>query len=235
MPQPAHAPEDNRLLAALPPRERRLLLAGCQRVEFDHADVLCKPGKRLSHVFFPLAGSISVLAPAIAGASLDAALIGDEGMLGVSLVLGIRIAPHQGRGQHAGQAWRIETDSFLRVLEDSRRLEHTLKRYLYVTLVQLAQAAVCARYHVLEERLARWLLMSRDRTHADDFPITHQRLADSLGVRRVGITQAANSLQQRTLIRYRRGHLRILDGHGLQRAACGCYAADKETYRRLMS
>jgi CRP-like cAMP-binding protein len=235
MPQPAHAPEDNRLLAALPIRERRLLLAGCQPVEFGYADVLCRPGKRLSHVFFPLAGSISVVAPAIAGASLDAALIGDEGMLGVSLVLGMKLAPHQGRVQHAGRAWRIETEAFLRALVSSRRLQHTLNRYLYVTLVQLAQTTVCARYHVLEERLARWLLMSRDRNHADDFPITHQRLADSLGVRRVGITQAANSLQQRTLIRYRRGHLRILDGHGLERVACGCYAVDTETYRRLMS
>ena len=234
MPQPSYGLEDNRLLAALPPRERSVLLARCQRVELDEAAVLCAPGKLLSHVFFPLAGSISVQAPAPSGASLDAALIGDEGMLGVSLVLGVNTAPHQGRVQHAGHAWRLETESFLRELERSRRLRHTLNRYLYVTLIQLAQATVCARYHVLEERLARWLLMSRDRTHADGFAITHQRLADSLGVRRVGITQAARFLQQRLLIRYRRGHLHILDGHGLQEAACGCYAADRQTYRRLM-
>ena len=235
MPQFVHAFENNALLTRLPARERRILLAGCQRVEIDYADVLCKPGKRLSHVFFPLTGSISVLTPIIAGASLDAALIGAEGMLGVSLVLGTSVAPHQGRVQHAGQAWRIEVESFLRVLERSRRLQHTLNLYLYVTLIQLAQATVCARYHVLEERLARWLLMTRDRTHADDFPITHQRLADSLGVRRVGITQAANSLQQHGMIRYRRGHLGIVDGRGLESLACGCYAADKEVYRRLMS
>jgi CRP-like cAMP-binding protein len=233
--QPSHAPADNRLLAALPARERRRLLAGCQRIEFDCADVLCKPGKRIRHVFFPLEGCISVLAPAAGGTSLDAALIGDEGMLGASLMLGLKIAPHQGQVQHAGQAWRMETESFLRELQRSRELRQKLKRYLYVTLMQLAQTTTCNRFHVVEARLARWLLMSRDRMHADGFPITHERLGHSLGARRVGITRAANSLQQRMLIRYRHGNLLILDRRGLEAAACGCYAADKEIYRRLMS
>ncbi len=230
--QPVHAPTNNRLLVNLSGHERQRLLAGCQRVELSIGEVLCKHGERMRHIFFPLDSCISLLAPGVA--SLDAALIGDEGMLGAPLVLGLKSALLQGQVQYAGQAWRMETKSFLRELEHSQKLRQMLNRYLYVILAQSTQTAACTRFHVVEARLARWLLMSRDRMHSDGFPITHERLADSLGVRRAGITRAASSLQHRTLIRYRRGNLRILDGRGLEAAACSCYAADKEIYRRLM-
>lgn len=234
MRQPSQTPATNHLLASLPARERQRVLGHCQQIELSNGQVLCTPEERIQHVFFPLDGCISILAPTVNGTSLDATLIGDEGMLGVSLILGPKIAPLHGQVQQFGHAWRMETKSFLWELKHNRGLRRTLERYLYVTLIQLAQTSVCTRFHLVEGRLARWLLMSCDRTHTQNLRITHEQLAASLGVRRVGITRAANSLQQRKLIRYRRGNLLILDWRSLERVACGCYAADKRTYRRVM-
>ena len=154
--------------------------------------------------------------------------------MGLSLMLAMNVVPFRGLVQGAGQAWRIEAADFMGELGRSPALQQRLSRYLYVTMIQLAQTAACTRFHVVEARLARWLLMTRDRAHSDGFAVTHESLAYMLGVRRVGITRAATSLQQRDLIRYQRGKLRIMDGRGLESAACGCYAADRNTYRRVM-
>jgi CRP-like cAMP-binding protein len=224
----------NRLLAALPVIDRRRLLASGSKVHLPFAAEVCASGATISHVFFPVDSVITLLAGARGTAALEAGLVGNEGMLGITLLLGVTTAPLRWLVQQAGRAWRIEAAAFLDELANSAALRHELNLYLYVTLVQLTQTATCKRFHVVEARLARWLLMTRDRAHTDNFHVTHENLAYLMGVRRAGITRAASSLQRRKLIHYNRGDLRILDGAGLESASCVCYAADNNTYARIM-
>lgn len=225
---------ENQLLALLPRREREALLAACEAVPLTLGTVLCEPGQRTDHVYFPEDGYISLVTAIEGVPGLEVGLVGREGMLGVQLALGVDSIPLHALVQGSGMAQRIEAAPFQRLLAASPALRQALNRYLYVLMAQLATSAGCTRFHNLEPRLARWLLMTRDRAQADDFHLTHEFLAHMLGVRRVGITAAAGDLQRRGLICYHRGHITVLDHAGLEAAACSCYATDRRAYDTTM-
>ncbi len=227
----AHA---NRLLSALPTSDLRRLVSACETVELVFAETLYVPNDRLRHVYFPIGSFISVIMPVDAASALEVGLIGSEGMFGTPLVLGVDVSPLRAVVQGAGSALRMDAISFSRELGRSPALQREIDRYVFVQLSQLAQTAACTRFHVVEARLARWLLMTQDRAHADSFHITQEFMAFMLGVRRVGVTKAAGSLQDRGLIKYSRGNMTVLDRRGLKAAACTCYKADRDSYDRIL-
>ena len=234
MPPAQRAPAVNRLLQALPSSDLRRVLAEVETVELAFGDVLYTPMERLGHVYFPTTSFISLIM-SVDQSALEVGLIGNEGMFGVPLVLGVDVSPVRAVVQGAGSALRMDAARFCRELGRSQALKREIDRYVFVHLSQLAQNATCTRFHVVEERLARWLLMTQDRAHADNFHITQEYLAFMLGVRRVGVTKAASSLQKRSLIHYSRGNITVLDRRGLKAASCGCYKADLESYDRILS
>lgn len=234
VPSTEHVPVENRLIAALPRKDRQHLLSGCEQVELAFGNILCEPGETIRHVYFPTDCFIALMTPIDGHSSLEVALIGSEGMYGIPLMLGVNVSPLHAVVQGPGTAWRMDDERFHSELERSVALQQELNRYVYVLISQLAQTAACTRFHVVEERLARWLLMIRDRAHSEEFHITHELLAQVLGVRRVGVTKAAGSLQKKKLISYTRGDVKIHDIEGLEAASCRCYRADMETYNRIL-
>ncbi|MBY4675015.1 Crp/Fnr family transcriptional regulator [Marinobacterium arenosum] len=234
MPTTKSAPAVNRLITALPSAERQRFLAGCERVTLTFGEVLAEPGSPLLHVYFPTESFICLTTTINGHTRLGVMLVGDEGMLGISLILGLNLSLLHASVLGPGQALRMESAQFCRELELSSAWQRLLKRYLYVMMGQLAQTSACNRFHPLEARLARWFLMAQDRAHSDYFHVTHECLAQILGVRRVGITKAASMLQKRKLIRYHRGDIRILDRGGLEASACSCLRLDQSLYAQFL-
>jgi CRP-like cAMP-binding protein len=234
LPTIRRAPLENLLLAALSSEDRLRLVGDGPPIDLLLSETLNESGDRIHYVYFPIDGFISLITPGIARAQLEIGLVGNEGMLGVPLLLGINVSPLRALVQGAGHAWRVDAAHFLCIIESHASIRKALNRYLYVFLAQLMQTATCTRFHLVEARLARWLLMTRDRAHSNQFHVTHEFLAYMLGVRRVGVTSAASALQGRKLIRYRRGDIAVLDVRGLERAACPCYATDKKIYGRVL-
>jgi CRP-like cAMP-binding protein len=228
-----HGAADNRLLAALPISERRRILARCETVELALADVLYAPWEPLDCVYFPTSSFMSLLMPTGDSAAFEVGLVGNEGMLGIALVLDADISPERAVVQGAGSALRMDAASLRRELGHSEALRGEIDRYVHFRMGQLAQAAICAHFHLLEARLARRLLMTQDRARANTFNVTQEVLALTLGVRRVGVTKAASSLRQRRLIHYSRGDITVLDRRGLMAASCRCYKKDRESYDRI--
>ncbi len=228
-------PVGNRLIEGLPKRTRKRILERSETVDLVFDTILCEPEKLFRHVYFPLSGFISLVATVGRHPPLEMGLIGTEGMLGVTLVLGVPASPLRGVVQGPGAALRMTARELGLEMRNSPSLVRTLNRYLYVLMAQLSQTTGCTRFHEIEARLSRWLLMTHDRAHADHFHLTHQFLANMLGVQRSAVTIAAGALQDRKLIAYTRGEIRILDRLGLEAKSCECYRAVTRAYAQLFA
>ena len=223
-------PDRNRLIQKVARADRRRLLALCEPSELTLGLVLCEPAKPAHHVYFPLAGFISLIASVPGSLGVEVGMVGREGLFGAHLALGVATSPLQAVVQGTGHALRIGKVAFRGELARSATLRRAFDRYIAVLMAQLATSAACVRFHQIGPRLARWLLMSNDRAHVDTFEMTQAFLAHMLGVRRVGITTAAGLLQREGLIEYHRGMLTVRDRAGLERVACACYADDQRAY-----
>jgi len=221
------APIANRLLAALPRKSYLRLLPGLVPVDLAFGKVLYEPGKPIRDVYFPSRSLVSLLTVVEGHLALEVGLVGRDGMVGIPLALGIDSSPVRALVQGGGPALRMNAARFRRELRRSPALQRELNRYVHTLMAQISQTAGCNRFHVVQARLARWLLMTRDRLRSGEFRMTHQFLSHMLGVRRVGVTEAASALQRRKLIEYSRGNIRILDNRGLEDAACSCYEGIK--------
>jgi CRP-like cAMP-binding protein len=223
----------NSLLAALPRRDALRLLAALELVELTFGEVLYEPGDVIRHVYFPNDSLVSLLTLVDGHLALEVGLVGREGMVGIPLALGVDVSSVRALVQGSGTAMRMKSGRFRQEFSRCAPLQRALHRYTYVLMAQVTQTAACNRFHVVEARLARWLLMTRDRVRSEQFHLTQEFLSHMLGVRRVGVTEAAGALQRRKLISYSRGNIRILDQRGLEAASCRCYEIVMEAQESL--
>lgn len=224
----AQAVPGNRLLASLPTDDREHLCSLLERVKVVVGDVLCEPGQEIRYIYFPIDSLVSLLAVAEGRMTLEIDSVGRDGMIGAQAALGHAVAQLRAVVQRSGSVSRVGRAAFCAAFCKTESLQRLLYRYTDSALAQATQIALCSRFHVLEARLARSLLMTRDRLQSEKFYLTHQFLAQALGVRRVGVTKAASALQQQKMITYSRGRMEIIDAAGLQLAACSCYAMVKD-------
>jgi CRP-like cAMP-binding protein len=227
-------PRQNRLLAALPEDEWTRWLPHLEAVEMPLGKVLYESGSTLSHVYFPTTSIVSLLYVMEDGASAEIAVVGHEGIVGVSLFMGGQSTPSRAVVQSAGHAFRLGAGLMLQEFNRAGPVLHLLLRYTQALITQMAQTAVCNRHHSLDQQLCRWLLLSLDRRDSNELAMTQELIANLLGVRREGVTEAAGHLQDAGLLRYRRGHITVLDRSLLEARACECYAVVKKEYDRLL-
>ena len=231
----APGPDQNRLLAALPAAEFERLAAHLQLVALPLGEMLYEPGAQLQHAYFPASAIVSLHYVMESGASASVAGVGNEGMLGVSLFMGGDTTPSSAVVQTAGDAYRLERRLLKQEFDRSGPAQRLLLRYTQALMTQMSQTAVCNRHHSVEQQLCRWLLLTLDRVPSLELVMTQELVASMLGVRREGITQAAGDLQDAGVIRYRRGHIAVVERSGLEARACECYAVVKKELTRLLS
>ncbi len=227
------SPLQNRLLAALPSADYERLLPNLEPVTLPLGMALHEPGGRLGFVYFLTEGIVSLLYVLEDGASAEIAVTGSEGLVGISLFMGGESTPSRAVVQSAGHAYRLPAAALKKEFDGGGELQHLLLRFTQALITQMAQTAVCNRHHSVEQQLCRWLLLSIDRLPTNELIMTQELIANMLGVRREGVTEAAGTLQQAGLIRYSRGHITLLDRPGLERRVCECYAVVKRETDRL--
>ncbi len=230
----AEDPRTNQLLAALPTAEWARWLPHLEAVDMPLGKVLYESGRKLSHVYFPTTSIVSLLYVMENGASAEIAVVGHEGVVGVSLFMGGESTTSRAVVQSAGLAYRLKASVMMQEFNRAGPVLHLLLRYTQALITQMAQTAVCNRHHTLDQQLCRWLLLSLDRLRSKDLVMTQELIANMLGVRREGVTEAAGHLQKDGLIHYRRGHITVVDRLGLERRTCECYAVVKNEYDRLL-
>jgi CRP-like cAMP-binding protein len=227
-------PRQNQLLAALPDSEWQRWLPLLEFVELPLGRVLYESGATLQHVYFPTTAIVSLLYVLENGASAEIAVVGNEGIVGVSLFMGGGSTPSRAVVQSAGQGYRLRSQALKDEFDRAGPVLHLLLRYTQALITQMAQTAVCNRHHSLDQQLCRWLLLSLDRLQGSELVMTQELIANMLGVRREGVTESALSLQKAGLIRYARGRISVLDRPGLERRTCECYAVVRKEYERLL-
>jgi CRP-like cAMP-binding protein len=227
-------PAQNLLVQALPQAVLQRWLPLLEPVELTLGQVLYESGGRLSHAYFPTTAIVSLLYVTEQGASAEIAVVGYEGVVGIALFMGGQTTPSRAVVQSAGRGFRLRAQAMLEAFESDVRVQHLFLRYTQALITQMSQTAVCNRHHTLDQQLCRWLLLSMDRLPGAELVMTQELIANMLGVRREGVTQAALHLQNAGLIRYARGHIFILDRPGLERRTCECYAVVKKEYDRLL-
>jgi CRP-like cAMP-binding protein len=224
----------NHILAALPKAEWRRWKPQLEEVDMPLGQVLYESGAVLDHVYFPITAIVSLLYVMENGASAEIAVAGNEGIVGISLFMGGGSTPSRAVVQSAGQGFRMRAQTIKDEFDRSGAVMHLLLRYTQALITQMAQTAVCNRHHSLDQQLCRWLLLSLDRLQVSELLMTQELIANMLGVRREGVTEAALKLQKAGLIRYARGHISVLDRAGLEKRSCECYAVVKKEYDRLL-
>src|SRR5689334_11674468 len=230
----ANDPRQSHLLAALPAADYARLFEHLESVPMPLGQVLYESGSELRHVYFPTTAIVSLLYVMEDGASAEIAVVGNEGIIGVALFMGGETMPNRAVVQSAGHAYRLKGQLLKQEFNRSGELQHLLLRYTQALLTQMAQTAVCNRHHSLDQQLCRWLLLSLDRLPANELVMTQELIANMLGVRREGVTEAAGHLQEAGLIRYSRGHITVLDRPKLEKRVCECYAVVKKEMDRLL-
>jgi CRP-like cAMP-binding protein len=234
MPSP-HSPNQNHLLAALPTAEFERLAAHLELFPLPLGEMLYEPGEQLRHAYFPTTAIVSLHYVMESGASAESAGVGNEGVVGISLFMGGETTPSSAVVQTAGHAYRLEGRLLKQEFNRAGLMQRLLLRYTQALITQMTQTAACNRHHSVEQQLSRWLLVTLDRSPSRELIMTQELIASMLGVRREGITEAAGALQRAGCIRYRRGHIAVLDRSGLEARACECYAVVRKELGRLLS
>ena len=229
-----HTPRNNHLLANLPIEARERLFPDLEMVELALGEVLYESGAELSHVYFPTTSIVSLLYVMENGASAEIAAVGNEGIVGVALYMGGETTPSRAVVQSAGLGYRLTGQLLKKEFNRSEAMQHLLLRYTQALLTQMAQTAVCNRHHTVDQQLCRWLLLSLDRLASNQLTMTQELIANMLGVRREGVTEAAGKLQSAGLIHYHRGRITVIDRAGLEAQVCECYGVVKKEFSRLL-